>query len=139
MRYGRGMLLTNGNALAGRLTKSAFDLGVPLWLSSPATQLVIEGGAVRGAVVDRNGKSTTSPPARAWCLRAADSRTTSRAANNCFPTRRRATSIFAWADRQYGGRPTTGETVGGKVNTSLPHAAAWVPVSHTTRKDGQAA
>jgi len=28
------------------------------------------------------------------------------------------------------------EKVGGKVNTSLPHAAAWVPVSITTRKDG---
>ena len=28
------------------------------------------------------------------------------------------------------------EKVGGKVNTSLPHAAAWVPVSVTTRKDG---
>ena len=25
LRHGRGMLLTNGNALAGRLTKSAFD------------------------------------------------------------------------------------------------------------------
>ena len=30
LRYGRGMLLTNGNALAGRLAKSAFDLGIPL-------------------------------------------------------------------------------------------------------------
>ena len=35
MRYGRGMTLTNGNALAGRLAKSAFDLKIPLWLSSP--------------------------------------------------------------------------------------------------------
>ena len=29
-----------------------------------------------------------------------------------------------------------GESAGGHVNTSLPHAAAWVPVSQTTRKDG---
>ena len=28
------------------------------------------------------------------------------------------------------------EAVGGKVDTTLPHAAAWVPVSVTTRKDG---
>ena len=35
LRHGRGMTLTNGNALAGRLAKSAFDLGIPLWLSSP--------------------------------------------------------------------------------------------------------
>ncbi len=30
IRYGRGMTLTNGNALAGRLAKSAFDLKIPL-------------------------------------------------------------------------------------------------------------
>ena len=30
----------------------------------------------------------------------------------------------------------SGESAGGQVNTSLPHAAAWVPVSQTTRKDG---
>ena len=29
-----------------------------------------------------------------------------------------------------------GESVGGRVDTSLPNAAAWVPVSITTRKDG---
>src|SRR4249919_2856731 len=56
LRYGRGMLLTNGNALAGRLAKSAFDRGIPLWLSSPAKELILDGGAVRGAVVEREGK-----------------------------------------------------------------------------------
>ena len=56
------MTLTNGNALAGRLAKSAFDLGIPLWLSSPVRELIVEDGAVRGAVVERDGK----PRARAW-------------------------------------------------------------------------
>ena len=56
MRHGRGMTLTNGNALAGRLAKSAFDLKIPLWLSSPVHELVVEDGAVRGAVVERHGK-----------------------------------------------------------------------------------
>ena len=41
MRHGRGMTLTNGNALAGRLAKSAFDLNIPLWLSSPVHELVV--------------------------------------------------------------------------------------------------
>jgi hypothetical protein len=45
MRHGRGMTLTNGNALAGRLAKSAFDLKIPLWLSSPVHELVVEDGA----------------------------------------------------------------------------------------------
>ena len=56
LRHGRGMTLTNGNALAGRLAKSAFDLNVPLWLSSPVRELIIEDGAVRGAIVERDGR-----------------------------------------------------------------------------------
>src|SRR5256884_174831 len=42
MRHGRGMTLTNGNALAGRLAKSALDLNIPLRLASP----------LRGPIVD---------------------------------------------------------------------------------------
>ena len=44
--------MTNGNALAGRLAKSAFDLNIPMWLSSPVRELIVENGAVRGAIVD---------------------------------------------------------------------------------------
>ena len=36
LRHGRGMTLTNGNALAGRLAKAGMDLGIPVWLNSPA-------------------------------------------------------------------------------------------------------
>src|SRR3954464_4743611 len=56
MRHGRGMTLTNGNALAGRLAKSAMDLKIPLWLSSPVRELIVEDGAVRGAVIEREGR-----------------------------------------------------------------------------------
>ena len=56
LRYGRGMTLTNGNALAGRLAKSALDLNIPLWLSSPVRELIVEDGAVRGAIVEREGR-----------------------------------------------------------------------------------
>ncbi|MFX6937585.1 FAD-binding protein, partial [Acinetobacter baumannii] len=55
-RHGRGMTLTNGNALAGRLATSALDLDIPLWLSSPVCELVTEDGAVRGAIVEREGR-----------------------------------------------------------------------------------
>jgi glycine/D-amino acid oxidase-like deaminating enzyme len=52
LRHGRAMRLTNGNALAARLVKSLLDLGVPLWLSSPARELVVTQGAVTGALVE---------------------------------------------------------------------------------------
>src|SRR5690606_22715015 len=43
LTHGRAMRLTNGNALAARLAKSAFDLGIPLWLESPAQALMRDG------------------------------------------------------------------------------------------------
>jgi succinate dehydrogenase/fumarate reductase flavoprotein subunit len=52
LRHGRAMRLTNGNALAARLVKSLLDLGIPLWLSSPARELVVTQGAVTGALVE---------------------------------------------------------------------------------------
>jgi succinate dehydrogenase/fumarate reductase flavoprotein subunit len=56
MRHRRGMTLTNGNALAGRLAKSVLDLQIPLWLSSPVRELIVEDGSVRGAIVERGGR-----------------------------------------------------------------------------------
>src|SRR5690606_34487384 len=37
LRHGRGMTLTNGNALAGRLAKAGMDLNIPGWLAAPVT------------------------------------------------------------------------------------------------------
>ncbi|HEX2137329.1 MAG TPA: FAD-dependent oxidoreductase [Microvirga sp.] len=137
LRYGRGMTLTNGNALAGRLAKSAFDLGVPLWLSSPAKELVVENGAVRGAVVEKDGKLIHVRAKRAVVL-----------ACGGFPhdvARRKALFPHAPTGAEHYSPGPTGNTgdglrlaeaVGGNVDTTLPHAAAWVPVSVTTRKDG---
>jgi succinate dehydrogenase/fumarate reductase flavoprotein subunit len=54
MLYGRGTHLTNDAALVGRLLKSALELGVRAWTSAPVTKLLVEDGAVRGAVVGDN-------------------------------------------------------------------------------------
>lgn len=53
---GRDTYLTNGNALMGRLRLSLKDRGVPVWLETPAEELVFEDGRVVGAVVRRNGQ-----------------------------------------------------------------------------------
>jgi len=50
--HGRGVRLTNGNALAGRLLKAALDAGVLLRESSSVRRLIVEDGAVRGAIVE---------------------------------------------------------------------------------------
>lgn len=137
MRNGRGMNLTNGNALAGRLAKSAFDLNIPLWLSSPVRELIVEGGAVRGAIVERDGRPVRVNAKRGVVL-----------ACGGFPhdvARRKAMFPHAPTGNEHyspGPDGNTGdglrlaESAGGRVEDTLPNAAAWVPVSITTRKDG---
>ncbi|MGJ5208415.1 FAD-dependent oxidoreductase [Bradyrhizobium sp. HKCCYLR20261] len=137
LRHGRGMTLTNGNALAGRLAKSAFDLGIPLWLSSPVAELIRDDEAVRGAVVTRRGKRVRVNARLGVVL-----------ACGGFPhdvERRKAMFPHAPSGQEHfspGPIGNTGdglrlaEAVGGRVEDGLPHAAAWVPVSVTTRKDG---
>jgi len=53
---GRDPYLTNGNALIARLRMSLKDRNVPLWLGTPAKELVTDDGRVVGAVVERDGK-----------------------------------------------------------------------------------
>jgi succinate dehydrogenase/fumarate reductase flavoprotein subunit len=49
--HGRNMRPAMGNALAARLAKTAFDLGIPILLSTPANELLTEEGRVVGAAV----------------------------------------------------------------------------------------
>ncbi len=137
LRFGRGMNLTNGNALAGRLAKSAFDLKIPLWLSSPVRELIVENGAVRGAMVERDGHLVRVTAKRGVVL-----------ACGGFPhdvARRQKMFPHAPTGNEHFSPGPTGNTgdglrlaeaAGGRIADSLPNAAAWVPVSITTRKDG---
>src|SRR4051812_22010150 len=137
MQHGRGMTLTNGNALAGRLAKSAFDLKIPLWLSSPVRDLIVENGAVRGAMVEQKGRPVRIHAKRGVIL-----------ACGGFPhdvIRRKAMFPHALTGTEHYSPAPAGNTgdglrlaeaVGGRVEDTLPNAAAWVPVSVTKRKDG---
>jgi succinate dehydrogenase/fumarate reductase flavoprotein subunit len=135
---GRGMTLTNGNALAGRLAKAAMDLKIPVWLSSPVKELVVEGGAVTGALVQREGGAAVRVLARRGVVLACGG----------FPydvDRRRQLFSHAPSGREhFSPSPSTNtgdglrlaEAVGGRVDPTIPHAAAWVPTSVTKRPDG---
>lgn len=137
LRYGRGMTLTNGNALAGRLAKSALDLKIPMWLSSPVRELTVENGAVTGAIVSREGHDVRLRARQGVVL-----------ACGGFPhdvERRRKMFPHAPTGNEHFSPGPTGntgdglrlaESAGGHVEDRLPNAAAWVPVSLTTRKDG---
>lgn len=137
LRYGRGMTLTNGNALAGRLAKSALDLKIPMWLSSPVRELTVENGTVTGAIVSREGRDVRVRARQGVVL-----------ACGGFPhdvARRKKMFPHAPTGKEHYSPGPTGNTgdglrlaeaAGGHVEDRLPNAAAWVPVSLTTRKDG---
>jgi succinate dehydrogenase/fumarate reductase flavoprotein subunit len=135
--HGRSMRLTNGNALAGRLAKAAMDRSIPIWLSSPVKKLVTEHDGVAGALIEHEGK-TIFVRARCGVVLACGG----------FPHDiERRKQLFAHAPtgkEHYSPSPETNtgdglrlaEAVGGHVDATIPHAAAWVPASVTTRRDG---
>jgi len=52
----RDRRLAMGNALVAMLRRSLMDRNVPIWLGTPARDLVVENGRVVGVEAERNGK-----------------------------------------------------------------------------------
>ena len=137
MVHGRGVRLVNGNALAARLLKTALDRAIPLWSSSPAIQLLKENGRVAGAIVQKDGKAVRVD-ARHGIVFAAGG----------FPhdadrTRRHFKHLHAGTahasltpEGNTGDALRMAEDVNAALDDSFSNAAAWVPVSLITRKDG---
>jgi succinate dehydrogenase/fumarate reductase flavoprotein subunit len=137
VKYGRGMTLTNGNALAGRLAKAAMDLGIPVSLNTPVRALLLDGDRITGAMIERDGKPSQIKAKVGVVL-----------ACGGFPhdiARRKALFPHAPTGREHatpspasntGDGLRMAEVVGGYVDPSIPNAAAWVPTSVTTRPDG---
>lgn len=136
--HGRPMRLMNGNALVGRLAKSAFDKGVPIWTDAPVRELIRDAaGRVTGARVHA-AEGPVEVHARRGVVLAAGG----------FPqdaVRRKALMPHAPSGHEHaspappgntGDGLRLGESVGATVETALPHAAAWVPISRPRRPDG---
>jgi len=137
--HGRAMRLTNGNALAARLAKSAFDLGIPMWLQSPAKSLVRDGDRVGGVVVGKADGSTVRVGARRGVVLAAGGFPQDRERRKqLFPhTPTGAEHLSPAPPGNTGDGLRLAESVGGQVAANLPNAAAWIPVSKVRRSDGE--
>ncbi len=134
---GRGMTLTNGNALAGRLAKAAMDRDVKVWLSSPVKKLVTEHDGISGAMVEHEGKTKYVRAKYGVVLACGGFPHDIERRKQLFPhapTGREHFSPSPAANTGDGLR--LAESVGGYVDGTIPNAAAWVPASVTTRKDG---
>jgi 3-oxosteroid 1-dehydrogenase len=52
----RDRCLSLGNALIGMLRRALMDRSIPIWLTTAARELIVDGGRVVGVVADRNGR-----------------------------------------------------------------------------------
>jgi succinate dehydrogenase/fumarate reductase flavoprotein subunit len=137
IRHGRGMRLTNGNALIARLAKTAFDLDIPVWVSTPVTELVRDNGAVRGVVVERDGRSIEIEATRGVVLAAGGFSHDGKRTQTHYPQfGRRADHLSPTAPGATGDGLRLGESAGGWVDRALANPAAWAPVSIVKRRDG---
>jgi succinate dehydrogenase/fumarate reductase flavoprotein subunit len=131
--YGRGVRLTNGNALAGRLLKSAMDSGVVLWNSSSLVEVVRTNSGVEGAVVEREGKSMHIKTRKGVVLACGGFPHDQERRKKLFPHEVHHSPA---PEGNVGDGLRLAHRAGGRVDESLPNAAAWVPVSRVPRADG---
>jgi succinate dehydrogenase/fumarate reductase flavoprotein subunit len=137
LRHGRGMTLTNGNALAGRLAKAGMDLGIPVWLNSPAKKLIMEGDSVVGAVIEHEGRSVEVRVRRGVVLAAGGFPHDIERRKQLFPHAPTGREHFTPSPTlNTGDGVRLGESAKGWVDPTIPNAAAWCPTSLVPRSDG---
>ena len=137
LTHGRAMRLTNGNALVGRLAKSAFDKGVTIWTSAPVVEILREGNRVTGAIVDTPEGKTKVLASKGVVLAAGGFPQDVERRKALFP--HAPTGHEHWSPapaENTGDGVRLGDTVGGTAVQGYPNAAAWCPVSLVPRKDG---
>ncbi|MET0546436.1 MAG: FAD-dependent oxidoreductase [Caulobacterales bacterium] len=136
LRYGEGQLLVAGRALVARLGHTLFDLGVPLWLSSPVQSLVVEDGRVAGARID-TAEGVVKVHARLGVVLACGGYPKdSQRRSETFPKPARANHKNLAPMSNTGDGIRLAESAGGQFNGSVVQPAAWMPVSiHPTRSE----
>ena len=135
--HGRAQRLTNGNALAARLAKSAFDAGVRIVTSAPVRALQTEDGVVCGVEFALDGKMHKVRARNGVVLATGGFPQDPELRSRLFP--HAPTGQEHWSPAPPG---NTGdgwrlaESAGGATNDKLPNAAAWIPVSVVPRSKG---
>lgn len=129
--YRRGVQVTSGNALVARLAKTTFDLKIPLLTGTAAERLLIENGAVRGAVVrDSQGGNYQISARRAVVLACGGFPHDAQRIARAYPhVARGGQHLSATPSGNTGDGVKMAEQAGGICDIRFPSAAAWMPVS----------
>jgi succinate dehydrogenase/fumarate reductase flavoprotein subunit len=136
--YRRGVQITSGNALAARLAKTTFDLRIPLLTSTAARQLVVEEGAVRGALVrDKQGDYRISARHAVVLACGGFPHDVERIMRAYPHLARGGQHLSPSPSGNTGDGVKMAEQVGGTCDIRFPNAAAWMPVSKVPMGSGK--
>ena len=136
--YRRGVQITSGNALAARLAKTCFDLGIPLLTSTAARQLVVEDGSVRGAQVSDDKGEFTITARRAVVMACGGFPHDRERISRAYPDLARGGEHFSpTPEGNTGDGVRMAEDVGASCEIRFPNAAAWMPVSKVPMGNGK--
>jgi succinate dehydrogenase/fumarate reductase flavoprotein subunit len=129
VRYKRAVLRSNGNSMMTRMVKSADDLGVRLWVNSPATALHRNGdGVVDGATL--GGHHAGSVHAKLGVILAAGGFSGNKELRQeYFPHDPNGTNHFTPTVGHGGDAVNLAKTVGGFVDNSVYSVGSWAPVT----------
>jgi succinate dehydrogenase/fumarate reductase flavoprotein subunit len=137
-RYGRGVQVTSGNALAARLAKSAFDLGVPIYTETPALELLSTDGTITGARVSGTNGPVTITASRGVVIATGGFAQDGKRTGEAYPHLKRGGEHFTPVpDVITGDGITLAENAGGKFEVKYPNTSAWMPVSKVPWKGGE--
>ena len=135
--HGRGTRLVNGNALAARLLKTVLDRKIPLWSSTEASDLLKQDDRVAGAIVQKDGREIRIHARRGVVLAAGGFPHDRDRTRDHFKHLGPNTAHASLApESNTGDGLRMAERVGAAIADTFSNAAAWVPVSLITRKDG---
>lgn len=136
--YRRGTRLTSGNALAARLAKSAFDLGIPIRTRTKALSLITDAGKVTGAVLQTPEGRLTVTTRRGVVMAAGGFPQDPARHAKMFPHGRKGERHVSPApEGNTGDGLSMLEAVGATIDDTLPNAAAWIPVSRVPLGKGK--
>lgn len=129
-RYGRGVKVTSGNALAARLLKSCQDLGVPILTDAPALRLLTSRDAVTGAEVGSPKGPITITARRGVVLAAGGFAHDLARIRAVYPhLRDGGEHLSPVPEHNTGDGIALATALGARFETRLPATSAWMPVS----------
>ncbi|HEY4887387.1 MAG TPA: FAD-dependent oxidoreductase [Candidatus Dormibacteraeota bacterium] len=136
--YGRSKRLVNGNAVVAMLAHSCHDFDVPIWISSPAVELIKENGRVRGAYVEREGQRVRVDAAKGVVLASGGFSWDQKRRKPIYPHEAAGAHHFPFGTSQdTGDGARIAERVGAHFSAEVTNAAAWAPATPVPQRGGR--